>query len=244
MKTTLLFVFSLLTFAVFAQSARPQHRIVLASGEIISGEKLNYDATPGQKAQFELDGLRYGTDEVRFFQNNHGYFANVNRVNGPNQERYALRIKKAKLSLYEEIDIEVYAGEDLKTEAEPGKEQQDPLLASGKMYEYYQMNDGDQVRKATYSNLSIDLKDNAASMKHLDTYKKYRWLQFAMIGIGSGIIAGDVLRQSGGPVTFNPFMAFGFVVGGSSYFMETPKRDALWLAADAYNSEEEPVVSN
>jgi len=62
-----------------------------------------------------------------------------------------------------------------------------------------------------------------------------------LLGIGSGIIAMDVLRQSGGGVQFNPVMAFGFVVGGGSYLLETPKRDALWLAADAYN-QEEPMV--
>ena len=227
--------------SVSAQLTKPQHKVFLASGDVVTGEKLSYETAPTGRQQFVLDNEQYDSEEVRFFQNNHGYFANLNRVLGSNQERYALRIRKAKMSLYEEVEMEVYGGDELKTEAAPGSAVQDPLLASGKMFEYYQMADNDYVRKATYSNLKVDLASNSESMKHLESYKKYRILQWAMLGVGSGIIAMDVMRQSGGPVRFNPMMAFGFVVGGSSYFLETPKKDALWLAADEFNVEE-PVV--
>lgn len=241
MKTSLFCFFVLCSVVVSAQLSKPAHKVFLASGDIVSGERLVYETAPTGKQQFTLDNKYFDSEEVYFFQNNHGYFANLSRVIGSNQERYALRIRKGNMSLYEEIEMEVYGGDELRTESEPGSEVQDPMLASGKMYEYYQMAGNDYVRKATYSNLKVDLASNTESVKHLTSYKKYRILQWAMLGVGSGIVAMDVIRQSGGGVQFNPMMAFGFVVGGSSYFLETPKKDALWLAADAYN-QEEPVV--
>jgi len=241
MKISFSFLFLVCVTVVSAQLTNPQHKVFLASGDVKIGERLTYETAPTGRQEFVLDNDRYDSEDVHFFQNNHGYFANLNRVLGNNKERYALRIRKGNLSLYEEIEMEVYGGEELKTEGEPGTDIQDPMLASGKMFEYYQMAGNDYVRKATYANLNVDLAGNTESLKHLGSFKKFRILQWALLGIGSGIIAMDVLRQSGGGVQFNPVMAFGFVVGGGSYLLETPKRDALWLAADAYN-QEEPMV--
>ncbi len=210
------------------------HRLILFSGEIVNGLELKYEAPSLKQAHFFIDGSAYTSDEVKFFQNSHGFFSNLAKVHGANAERYALRIRKGRMSLYEEINMEIYGGDELKTGEEATM--QDPMLASGKMYEYYNIDD-QPVREATYANLKIDLKDNAESMNHLKKYRRYKWLQMGLLGIGSGVVAYDVIRQSGGAVKFNPFMACGIVIGGSSYFMETPKEDELWFAADAYNTE-------
>lgn len=210
------------------------HRLILYSGEVINGLELKYESPKLKQAQFYMDGSAYSSDEVKFFQNSHGFFANLSKVHGENSERYALRIRKGRMSLYEEINMDIYGGDELKT-GEDGT-MQDPMLASGSMYEYYNI-DEKPVREAKYSNLCVDLKDNEESMKHLQRYRRYKWLQMGLLGLGSGVVFYDVLRQSGGAVKFNPFMAFGIVIGGSSYFMETPKEDELWFAADAYNTE-------
>ncbi|MFM9986584.1 MAG: hypothetical protein ACKVOK_15190 [Flavobacteriales bacterium] len=210
------------------------HRLILFSGEVVNGIELKYEAPTLKQAQFFMDGSAYTSDEVKFFQNSHGFFANLSKVHGENAERYALRIRKGRMSLYEEIEMDIYGGNELKTGEDATM--QDPMLASGKMYEYYNI-DEKPVREATYGNLRIDLQDNEESMKHLKKYRRYKWLQMGLLGLGSGVVAYDVIRQSGGAVKFNPFMAFGIVIGGSSYFMETPKEDELWFAADAYNTE-------
>ena len=210
------------------------HKLILFSGEIVNGLELKYEAPSLKQAQFYMDGSSYSSDEVKFFQNSHGFFANLAKIHGGNSERYALRIRKGAMSLYEEIEMEVYGGDELKTGEEATM--QDPLLATGKMFDYYNIQD-QPVREANYRNLVVDLKDNTESMKHLKRYRNYKWLQMGLIGLGSGVVAYDVIRQSGSAVKFNPFMAFGFVIGGSSYFLETPKHDELWLAADSYNTE-------
>jgi hypothetical protein len=49
------------------------------------------------------------------------------------------------------------------------------------------------------------------------------------------LITYGIIEQSGDDVRFSIPMAVGIVVGGSSYFLEKKKEDALWFAADAYN---------
>jgi hypothetical protein len=41
--------------------------------------------------------------------------------------------------------------------------------------------------------------------------------------------------QSGQTIQFNPMMLLGVLLSGSSFLLEAPKNDALWLAADEYN---------
>ncbi|MBL0315082.1 MAG: hypothetical protein IPP69_04605 [Flavobacteriales bacterium] len=216
----------------------PQNKVVLYSGDVITGEHLLYESPIMKQPLFTMSNEEYASTDVQFFQNNHGFFANLNRIHGQNTERYALRIKVGKLNLFEEIDLSVYGGEELKTEGTNNN--QDPMLATGEMYQYYSKGT-DAVREAKYSNLKYDLSDNAASMAHLKRYRNYRSLQWGLIGVGAGLIAANVIAHSNTAVKFNPVMALGFVIGGGSYLLEKPKEDELWLAADEYNKETEAV---
>jgi hypothetical protein len=222
-----------------AQLTKSEHKVLLYSGDIFNGESVVYESPILQPCYFALDDVTFESSTVAFFQNNHGYFANLGRIHGPNTERYAMRIKTGKLNLFEEVDLSVYGSEELKTEGTSNN--QDPMLASGEMYEYYSKGDG-AVRLASYKNLIVDLSDNERSMTHLKRHRNYKILQWGMIGIGSGIVAANIISQSNKAVRFNPVMALGIVIGGGSYLLEGPKQDELWLAADEYNKEE-PVLS-
>ena len=227
--------------AVQAQLTTPQYKLYLYNGEELSGSNLVYEAPILKPSELVLDGVSYETSLVEFFRNKHGFFANLGRLHNNRQERYAMRIQSGKLNLFEEIDIEVYGGEDILVEN--GSDARDPLLASGESFQYYNKGN-DPIKKANYQNLKYDLSDNPTSMKHLKAYQKYRLLQWGLIGVGSGLIAANVIAQSSSGVKFNPVMAIGLVVGGSSYFLQTPKHDSIWLASDAYNQPEPDVVSN
>jgi|694.fasta_scaffold06193_1 hypothetical protein len=232
MKNLVIGIFCLCSMLVNAQFTKPVNKIQLYSGDVITGENVIYNSPMIKQAVFMVDNDSYESSAVEYFQNNHGYFANLGRIHGFEKERYALRIKTGRINLFEEIEIDVYGGDDLKTEA-PGNAQ-DPMLASGAEYQYYNKGDG-KVMEANYRNLKVDLADNAKSVQLLKNFRNYRLLQCTMIGIGSGLIAASVISQTGGPIKFTPFMALGFVVGGGSYLLEGPKSDALWLAGDAYN---------
>lgn len=232
MKTLIFGLLCFCSVAINAQLTKPVNKLQLFSGEVITGENVIYNAPMMKQSVFMIDNESYESSAVEFFQNDHGYFANLGRLHGFEKERYALRIRAGRINLFEEIEIDVYGGEELKTESDGNA--QDPMLASGATYQYYNKGEG-HVLEANYRNLKIDLADNEKSAHLLRNYKNYRLLQWGLIGVGSGLVAASVIAQTGGPVKFTPFMALGIVVGGGSYFLETPKSDALWLAADEYN---------
>jgi hypothetical protein len=233
MRFIIALIFAALYSVSFSQKTNQENSVKLHSGEIFQGEKAIYINPILKQPSWEVDGQKFETNLVAFIQNNNGYIAHLNKIHGDKAERYALRIKKGKINLYEEIDIEYYGGEVL--EGADGEEKPE-TLASGEMYQYYAMGDGD-VKKATFKSLKNDLKDNEESVKHLNAFRNFKFLQATLIALGAGIITYDIINQSDDAVRFSPLMAAGIVVGGSSYFLQSKKDDALWLAADAYNKD-------
>ena len=85
----------------------------LYSGEKVVGTNLTYEMPILKQALFQLDERPFETASVQFFQNKHGYFANLNKVHGDKAERYALRIKQGRVNIYEEVSMDVYGKEEL-----------------------------------------------------------------------------------------------------------------------------------
>ncbi|MFZ4784975.1 MAG: hypothetical protein ACOYLH_05810 [Flavobacteriales bacterium] len=225
----ILFVLLGITLQANAQKTTT-HSVKLFSGDMFEGTRLIYSSPILKKPIFELDGTPYESNTVAFFQNNHGYFANLTALYGEKSERYALRTRQGKINIFEEVDLTAYAGDELET----GEDGDNENLASGKIFGYYTKGDG-AIKKAKYSNLKLDLADNEEAMKELRAYRNFKWLQAGLVAAGAGILAYDIYRQKDQPVSFSVMMAVGICVGGSSYFVESKKDDALWLAADAYN---------
>jgi hypothetical protein len=232
MKKTLLLLLSILTLQGFAQMDKTQ-KVVLFTGENFTGSHLSYEVPILKPATFKLDDKTFDTQQIAFFQNNNGYFGNLCRIHGAKAERYALRIKAGKVDLYEEIEMSVYSGDELNIDPTNAREKEE-MLASGKTFQYYHMPNR-ELKKANVYNMKVDLADNANSLKEVRNIRKYQVLQGLLIGVGAGIIAGDILKQSGGSVHFDVPMAIGVVVAGTSYFCENAKDNAKWLAVDYYN---------
>lgn len=224
---------------LLAQLSEQKCYIQLVSGEKIEGETVVYSPQLLEYPVFLLDGMEYETDNIAFIRNRNGYFANLDHLYQNSPERYALRIRKGRMNLFEEIDMDIYGGETLNVTG--NSEVDSELLASGLTFQYYSLGD-DKVRKANYRNLRTDLASCEASMCFLRDYRKYQWIQAGLLAGGAGLITQNVISMSGGPVKFNPIMALGLIVGGSSYFLEKAKSDALWFAADEYNKYEEPAL--
>jgi hypothetical protein len=225
--------------ASLAQLGQQKCYIQLVSGERIEGENIVYSPQLLEYPVFLIDGTEFETDNISFIQNRNGYFANLDHLFQNSPERYALRIKKGRMNLFEEIDMDIYGGETLNVTGD--REVDNELLASGLSFQYYSIGE-DKVRKATYRNLRTDLASCEGSMRFLREYRKYQWIQAGLIAGGAGLITQNVISMSGGPVKFNPIMALGLIVGGSSYFLEKAKSDAKWFAADELNKYEEPAV--
>ena len=108
MKKLLVIFISLLPNILMAQDEPAPHFIIMQSGYRVEGVNLVYEDHILADPIFKLDGTTYATPEIKFLSNNNGYFANLAPIHGEKSERYALRIVKGKLDLYEEIDMMIY----------------------------------------------------------------------------------------------------------------------------------------
>jgi len=235
MKKLVIIAFIALTAPARAQVATPKHSIVYFTGEKVEGDRLIYESPILKTPYFDLDGLQIETPSIAYFQNNHGYFANLAKIHGDKSERYAIRIKTGNINLYEEIEMEVYGGDNIEI-AEEGNEN----LAKGEDFQYFNVGTG-EIKKANYNNLKANMADNAKALREVNMIRNYSLVQGLLIGIGAGIIGFEIHRQTDQAVRFTPAMAMGIVVGGSSYFLINAKGNARWLAVDAYNK---PTVVN
>lgn len=228
MKVFAMLLLFLLIKGASAQKTSPRHYLQLLSGETIEGNKLSYLAPANTEPMFQLDGVFYPSKEVEFFKNNHGYFANLGRIEGFDKPSFAMCIDKGRTNLYQRIDMDVYGGELL----QPGPNGEG--LADGASFQFYNVGD-EPLRKVGYSNMKVDLADNLGATAHLKDYRKFRFIQIGLLGSGAGVLASSLAAQAGQPIQFNPMMLLGLLMSGSSLLLEAPKDDALWLAADEYN---------
>lgn len=206
------------------------HTVELANGTSYEGDLLVYAEPIMLEPVFQLDETAHPVKHVRFFRNNHGYFANL-QYSDKKQPGFAMRIKKGNIDLFELVDIEVYGKREIDISEEDSREMR--KMAQGKEFQFYCV-DGKQVKKANYANLRMDLQSNATSIHNLQMFRRYQWLQRGMILAGSSLLISGFTSQGANP-KFTPFMALGVVLGGGSLLCETPKDDYLWQAVESYN---------
>lgn len=220
-----------------SQKTDPVIYIKLFSGDSISGTRLSYLTPDNTEAMFQMDGTLYPTREVEFFRNNFGYFANVGSIEGFKNPKFAMRLGRGRINLFQRVQIEAYMQDSLI--------QLDEGMADFRSFQYYNVGN-EALRKAKYSNMKVDLAGSAAAAPHLKDFRKYRVIQIGLISCGLGVLGlgaySSALPMSGVETTkqtvLNPVTLLGIILSGGSLLMEAPKRDALWLAADAHNQEE------
>jgi hypothetical protein len=227
----------IITFALIGLSSLAQlgkakpHTLELSSGTSFDGDLLVYAEPIMSPPVFRLGAKEVPVSDVRFFRNNHGYFANL-RFADQSKEGFAMRIKKGNIDLFECIDIDLYGKTELKI---AGGEDETAVkkMAQGREFQYYSVNQKN-IKRANYSNLVMDLQSNAESVGHLRNFRMYKWLQRGLIVAGAGLIGASIGSQ-GENLAFTPAMALGIVLGGSSYFCEAPKDDFMWMAVESFN---------
>lgn len=228
-------------FNLRAQVTQPSHLVLLHNGEEYTGKRLLYISPILRTSEFSLDERKFESSEIAFFRNNLGYFANLNRIYSDRAERYAMRIKEGRISLFEEIDIEIYGGDELEGVG-PGITNE--RLATGDDFQYFTRLNG-PVQKANYRNLKLAMADYPESRREMNIYRNYRYLQVGMVLAGAGLITYEIMRQgreaqtsTDGAIRMTPMIALGVVIGGSSYFIERAKSNTKWIAVEKYNKAE------
>jgi len=233
---------------VYAQPDESREFIYLYSDSVIYAKHIDLERNFTGSLYLWADSRRIHPEQVKFFNNNRGFFANVKDFNLIGQTQFSERIRQGKINLYEEKTVDWDAYDELGGYPRP------TVIDTRN---YYNKGYG-SVKKANYVNLSIDLADNPQSMAFLNKYRSTKRTQVAMyVAAGLSFISGFALmlsegkEESWGPNNRPDFssnnssfsrLVPGLVLSGvgvglatGGYLMGPSRTRHLKQAVDAYN---------
>lgn len=169
-----------------AQANYPKTFLYLYSDSIISAEQIIYESGLDGTSHFIVDSRRVHPEQVKFFQNEMGFFANTRRLDYTGQTSFSERIREGKINLYEgnfrgEHPYSYYYSRH------PEYASDTPARLN-----YYNIGFGG-LKKATYENLRRDLVSNEESMFHLQQYQKSHSLSKKLLIAGGAAILGGLV---------------------------------------------------
>jgi len=192
------------------------------------------------------DSRRVPVSQVKFFNNEDGFFANTRKLNLLGQASFAERIIEGKLNIYQEvvyddtpIDAEYYGFRDYRRQ-----------VVNNRMF----MNKGyNDLKKANYRNLNEAMADNPKSLALLRQYRNTKITGIAMyVAAGAAIIASGVTLMSEGKQVGTTFggmpkyadrsytgsfvlLGLGAALSIGGYFVGESGKKNIERAVDNYN---------
>ncbi|RDC55452.1 hypothetical protein DU508_14280 [Pedobacter chinensis] len=132
------------------------------------------------------DSRRIPLEQVKFFNNEDGFYANTRKVDFFNSVSFAERIIEGKINLYQEVSYNSHPFDDEFYRFQTRRRQ----AVNTRMF--YNKHFAD-LKKVTYNNLIIDMADRSESIDLLKGYRKSMRIGTAMyIGAGAAIIASAI----------------------------------------------------
>ncbi len=216
-----------------------EYFVYLFNNQIITGNAVTYKNPIFKSSYILVDETEYKSGTVKFYQNEQDFFANTLGITSRNH--FVPRIQQGRVNLYEYNE----------TEHNPGFYNANTGMMTGggsrqKIVYYYNSGFGD-LKKATYSNLNVDLQDNPEAMLYLDKYKKTNNLSRGLyVGAGALMLIGTISiynKFSNTPQgTDLPsvsrelvLVGAGGVLGWVGYFVSIDKFSHLKTAVYSYN---------
>ncbi|WP_407429402.1 hypothetical protein [Arcticibacter sp.] len=232
----------------YAQPDESREFIYLYSDSIIYAKRIDLERNYTGSVYLWADAKRIHPEQVKFFNNNRGFFANVKDLDVIGRTHFSERIRQGKINLFEAETVNWDAYDDRRGYHRP---------AVVESKNYYNKGYG-SLRKANYVNLSIDLADNPRSMAFLKKYRSTQRTQVAMyVAAGLSFLSGVAMTISkGGEEPWGPNNHADFPSGNSSfsrlvpglaltgvglglatggYFIGPSRTKQLKQAVDAYN---------
>ncbi|MFN5416024.1 MAG: hypothetical protein ACK5B9_03135 [Flavobacteriia bacterium] len=240
MQKLLVLIYILLTGQCFSQVKPDESRsfIILEDNTVIYGNEIEFfQVTLFKSSYLLLDKVKYETSNVRFFKNNEGTFGFVSA------DFKVKQIVKGNVNLFES-ETSSYTGPTGYNKTA----MLSPSILGAAKSNYY--NKGYETLKvANYDNLSLDLKDNAESMKLLGEYKKNQRKQYVFLGIGiaSTVTAVATFAVWSGkkdldnpetlkvPVVSYVLVGVGFGFDIASFVIGSKKSKYLKASIESYN---------
>ena len=196
----------IVVMACYGLTARAQLRpsgnfIHLYSDSVIYADKIRLRPDFTGTLQLRADAKRFPMSQVKFFNNEDGFFANTRKLNRIQPAGFAERIIEGRINVFQEVDLDPFLYDR-------------PYYFNGRRNEtvnlsmYYTKGEGD-LQKVKYNNLKRDMADNAESMRLLAGYRKSMTTsKILYVSAGVSIIAGLVAFIMDNKDTSTPAFAY------------------------------------
>ncbi len=229
----------------FSDSVEAVNRyfIYTFDGRVMAGRKIEYKKPILNENYFMVDDKKIAQEIVKFYKTESGFYGSITNLKGSRKPEFALRVRRGNLNLFE---IE-------KTNMAPGFHSVGPhgaMVASAPVgystkTNYYNIGFGD-LKKASYKNLSIDLKDNPKSLLYLNKYKANRGPITVMYIVGGAVSAigaitlynktkdPDVTPEPNVTANVVAFLGGGVIIGIGGFASQFNDKN-LVKAIDVYN---------
>lgn len=211
MKKKILFIFlisALSPVAIFSQTEPESKDFIIFE----NGKKLNGNEVIKKGRILFLDEKAYELNTVMFYHNNKGNFAKT-------PLGFQKRTIDGKVSVYSNPFV-VNPNENLNP-----------------MNSWYTM-DESFVKRTSYSNLRVDLKDNVSSMQYLNTYRNLNFVGIGMLVTGLGIFIYSMNQYSWTSSEINisntTYVSLATLLSGAIVVQVAPRK--MVKAIQAYNN--------
>ena len=171
---------------LLAQVNSEKNFLYLYSDSVIYGDRIIYESSFDGSSHFIVDFKRIHPEQVKFFQNDRGFFANTRHLVLNGRTSFSERIREGKINLFEGN----FTGEPRYSHAfyAPHSYSKNEVTQAN----YYNIGFGD-LRKANYENLTIDLAANQGSMNNLQQYRKATSVSRTLFVIGGAAVLGGLV---------------------------------------------------
>lgn len=251
MKKTLTLALLCTVFGnAFAQVDETKNYLYLYSDSVIYGKNIIYESWLDGSPHFIVDAKRIHPEQVKFFQNEMGFYANTRDLDIAGRTSFSERIRQGKINLFEKQISDYRKYSYSRYSKHPQEESNIEAL------NYYNIGFGN-LKKANYTNLKTDLAGNQRSMTPLKEYGRVDKLSKSLFFAGGAVILGGFVSFIANGTTGTPEgfhspgwsanvprpklgLSLGLIVGGGGLIMgglftSLSKPKYLKQAIDAYN---------
>lgn len=155
--------------------------ICLFDGKLIAANEIIYEEKLIKKNYLSVDGKRYETKQIKFYNAPDGFYANSSKYLVGD---FIKRIHEGNANVF------VFYGSINSTRTQPGGYTTTTSINTATYF--YNIGFGD-LKKVKYANLKLDLSDNAQAMAHLKKYKNTRSIKRGLLIGGVAMVLSTTL---------------------------------------------------
>jgi hypothetical protein len=248
MKKLIIGVMACYALTTRAQVQESKNFIYFFSDSVMHAENIRLRPDFSGYMQLRADAKRVPVGQVKFFNNEDGFFANTRKLDFAGRTSFSERIIAGKINVYlqESYDPQVYGR----------RYRQNRYMERGQppvnVRMYYNKGYGD-LKKTNYHNLNIDMADNMKSIDLLKSYRKnINTVKVMYIAAGASFLTGMLSFFNSGSTHMDRSSGFdsdftrirpvagilmgagvGFAIGG--YAIQASGNRHLENAIDQYN---------